>query len=59
MKFTINIIFCVSDMAWFGLCPSRDEFYLVVCEHCKQVVKPQALKSHIGKTVQIKAVDKV
>ena len=37
------------DMGLFGLCPAQDEFYLVVCERCGQVVKPQALKSHYGK----------
>uniref|UniRef100_T1JJL3 SCA7 domain-containing protein n=1 Tax=Strigamia maritima TaxID=126957 RepID=T1JJL3_STRMM len=34
-------------MSLFGFCPARDDFYLVVCEICRQVVKPQALKSHI------------
>ena len=39
------------DMGLFGLCSAsaQDEFYLVVCERCGQVVKPQALKSHYGK----------
>ena len=37
----------LEDMPLFGLCPSQDEFYLVVCEHCEQVIKPQALRSHI------------
>ena len=37
-----------SDMPLFGLCPAQDEFYLVVCETCKQVVKPQALLRHMG-----------
>ena len=36
-------------MSLYGLCPSRDEFYLVVCERCGQVIKPQALKKHVGK----------
>lgn len=40
----------VTDMSLYGLCPSRDEFYLVVCERCGQVIKPQALKKHVGKT---------
>ncbi|KAK2189156.1 hypothetical protein NP493_114g03021 [Ridgeia piscesae] len=35
------------DMSLYGLCPSRDEFYLVVCERCGQVIKPQALKKHV------------
>ena len=37
----------VEDMPLFGLCPAQDEFYLVVCEKCNQVIKPQALRSHI------------
>ncbi|XP_030856002.1 ataxin-7-like protein 1 isoform X3 [Strongylocentrotus purpuratus] len=37
----------MEDSPMFGLCPARDEFYLVVCEQCKQVVKPQALQRHI------------
>ncbi|XP_041460093.1 ataxin-7-like protein 1 isoform X2 [Lytechinus variegatus] len=37
----------MEDSPMFGLCPGRDEFYLVVCEQCKQVVKPQALQRHI------------
>ncbi|XP_023227988.1 mucin-5AC-like [Centruroides sculpturatus] len=35
------------DMPLFGFCPAWDEFYLVVCELCGYVVKPQALKNHI------------
>ncbi|GFO45000.1 ataxin-7-like protein 1 [Plakobranchus ocellatus] len=35
------------DMGLFGFCPSREEFSLVVCEKCKLLVKPQALKQHI------------
>ncbi|NXV82822.1 AT7L2 protein, partial [Atlantisia rogersi] len=34
------------DMSIFGHCPSHDEFYLVVCNHCSQVVKPQAFQKH-------------
>ncbi|XP_012815986.1 ataxin-7 isoform X2 [Xenopus tropicalis] len=34
------------DMAIFGLCPAYDEFYLVMCSHCNQVIKPQAFQSH-------------
>lgn len=37
-------------MPLFGICPSRDEVYFVVCEHCKQVFKPQALVHHIGES---------
>ncbi|XP_072223923.1 ataxin-7-like protein 2b [Leuresthes tenuis] len=34
------------DMHMFGHCPARDDFYLVVCSHCGQVVKPQAFERH-------------
>ncbi|XP_078076294.1 ataxin-7-like protein 1 isoform X3 [Mustelus asterias] len=34
------------DMHLFGHCPAHDEFYLVVCSHCNQVVKPQAFNGH-------------
>ncbi|XP_066499954.1 ataxin-7-like protein 2b [Hoplias malabaricus] len=34
------------DMCIYGHCPSQDEFYLVVCSHCGQVVKPQAFEKH-------------
>nr|XP_026652470.1 uncharacterized protein LOC113459953 [Zonotrichia albicollis] len=36
------------DMDIFGHCPAHDEFYLVVCNHCSQVVKPQAFQKHCG-----------
>ncbi|XP_074505167.1 ataxin-7-like protein 2a isoform X1 [Sebastes fasciatus] len=34
------------DMSIFGLYPGHDDFYLVVCSHCGQVVKPQAFEKH-------------
>ncbi|XP_064823944.1 ataxin-7-like protein 2 [Oncorhynchus masou masou] len=34
------------DMSIFGHCPGQDDFYLVVCSHCGQVVKPQAFEKH-------------
>ncbi|XP_061643670.1 ataxin-7-like protein 2 isoform X2 [Phyllopteryx taeniolatus] len=34
------------DMHIYGEFPSRDNFYLVVCSHCGQVVKPQAFERH-------------
>nr|KAF6473284.1 ataxin 7 [Rousettus aegyptiacus] len=37
---------CREDMPIFGLCPAHDDFYLVVCKDCNQVVKPQAFQSH-------------
>uniref|UniRef100_A0A4W3J0E3 SCA7 domain-containing protein n=1 Tax=Callorhinchus milii TaxID=7868 RepID=A0A4W3J0E3_CALMI len=36
----------VLDMPIFGHCPAHDEFFLVVCNHCGQVVKPQAFQTH-------------
>ncbi|XP_029115849.1 ataxin-7-like isoform X1 [Scleropages formosus] len=34
------------DMAIFGQCPAQDDFYLVMCSQCSQVVKPQAFLGH-------------
>ncbi|XP_072336298.1 ataxin-7-like protein 1 isoform X2 [Scyliorhinus torazame] len=34
------------DMPIFGHCPAHDEFFLVVCNQCGQVVKPQAFQMH-------------
>uniref|UniRef100_A0A8C2Z1S8 Ataxin 7-like 2a n=1 Tax=Cyclopterus lumpus TaxID=8103 RepID=A0A8C2Z1S8_CYCLU len=34
------------DMSIFGLYPGHDDFYLVVCSYCGQVVKPQAFEKH-------------
>ena len=39
-----------SDANVFGICPTQDEFFLVVCEQCSQVIKPQALERHMGKS---------
>ncbi|XP_069793246.1 ataxin-7 isoform X2 [Narcine bancroftii] len=33
-------------MPIFGHCPAHDDFYLVMCDHCNQVVKPQAFQAH-------------
>lgn len=38
----------IADMSIFGHCPAHDDFYLVVCSHCSQVVKPQAFQKHCG-----------
>lgn len=38
-----------TDMPIFGQCPAQDDFYLVMCSHCSQVVKPQAFQAHYGK----------
>jgi len=40
------LAFFSADMHMFGHCPARDDFYLVVCSHCGQVVKPQAFERH-------------
>ncbi|XP_037632467.1 ataxin-7 [Sebastes umbrosus] len=37
---------CREDMPIFGQCPAQDDFYLVMCSHCGQVVKPQAFQAH-------------
>ncbi|KAB5536849.1 hypothetical protein PHYPO_G00112040 [Pangasianodon hypophthalmus] len=37
---------CREDMPIFGQCPAQDDFYLVICSHCSQVVKPQAFQAH-------------
>ncbi|XP_034549715.1 ataxin-7 isoform X1 [Notolabrus celidotus] len=37
---------CREDMPIFGQCPAQDDFYLVMCSHCSQVVKPQAFQAH-------------
>ncbi|XP_029912339.1 ataxin-7-like protein 2b isoform X2 [Myripristis murdjan] len=34
------------DMPIYGHCPAHDDFFLVVCSHCGQVVKPQAFEKH-------------
>uniref|UniRef100_A0A8D1J9S4 Ataxin 7 like 1 n=1 Tax=Sus scrofa TaxID=9823 RepID=A0A8D1J9S4_PIG len=36
------------DMHLFGHYPAHDDFYLVVCSACNQVVKPQVFQSHCG-----------
>ncbi|XP_041112189.1 ataxin-7-like protein 1 [Polyodon spathula] len=36
------------DMFIFGHSPFHDEFYLVVCNICNQVLKPQVFQSHCG-----------
>ncbi|XP_076848382.1 ataxin-7 isoform X4 [Brachyhypopomus gauderio] len=37
---------CRDDMPIFGQCPAQDDFYLVMCSHCSQVIKPQAFQAH-------------
>lgn len=39
----------LADMHLFGHYPAHDDFYLVVCSACNQVVKPQVFQSHCGK----------
>lgn len=36
----------LTDMSIYGHCPAHDDFFLVVCSHCSQVVKPQAFERH-------------
>ncbi len=33
-------------MSIYGHCPAHDDFFLVVCSHCGQVVKPQVFQKH-------------
>uniref|UniRef100_A0A3B5AD45 Tify domain-containing protein n=1 Tax=Stegastes partitus TaxID=144197 RepID=A0A3B5AD45_9TELE len=42
------------DMSIFGLYPGHDDFYLVVCSHCGQVVKPQAFEKHCERRHDLK-----
>nr|KAF6417872.1 ataxin 7 like 1 [Rousettus aegyptiacus] len=39
-------IHCSDNMHLFGHYPAHDDFYLVVCSACNQVVKPQVFQSH-------------
>lgn len=43
--FHFNSFLC-TDMHIYGHCPAHDEIWLVVCNHCGQVVKPQAFEEH-------------
>uniref|UniRef100_A0A2K5DKJ2 Ataxin 7 like 1 n=1 Tax=Aotus nancymaae TaxID=37293 RepID=A0A2K5DKJ2_AOTNA len=40
---------CSDNMHLFGHYPAHDDFYLVVCSACNQVVKPQVFQSHCGR----------
>lgn len=42
----LSLSVLLPDMSIFGLYPGHDDFYLVVCSHCGQVVKPQAFEKH-------------
>ncbi|KAM3872373.1 ataxin-7-like protein 2b [Diretmus argenteus] len=46
MKPTETMTLRREDMPLYGHCPAHDDFYLVVCSHCGQVVKPQAFEKH-------------
>ncbi|XP_020033416.2 ataxin-7-like protein 1 isoform X4 [Castor canadensis] len=37
---------CSDNMHLFGHYPAHDDFYLVVCSACNQVIKPQVFQSH-------------
>ncbi len=41
-----SIFLALTDMSIYGHCPAHDDFFLVVCSHCGQVVKPQAFQKH-------------
>uniref|UniRef100_A0A672PIE0 Ataxin-7-like protein 2 n=3 Tax=Sinocyclocheilus grahami TaxID=75366 RepID=A0A672PIE0_SINGR len=41
-----TMTFKKGDMSIYGHCPAHDDFFLVVCSHCGQVVKPQAFEKH-------------
>uniref|UniRef100_A0A8I5UP67 Ataxin 7 like 1 n=1 Tax=Pongo abelii TaxID=9601 RepID=A0A8I5UP67_PONAB len=41
------------DMHLFGHYPAHDDFYLVVCSACNQVVKPQVFQSHCGAATDV------
>lgn len=44
-----HAMFCiVLDACTFGFRPALDEFLLTICDICGAVIKPQALRSHIG-----------
>ncbi|XP_036061445.1 ataxin-7-like protein 1 isoform X7 [Onychomys torridus] len=43
---TMNSCTDRADMHLFGHYPAHDDFYLVVCSACNQVVKPQVFQSH-------------
>uniref|UniRef100_A0A3B3Z9L5 SCA7 domain-containing protein n=1 Tax=Periophthalmus magnuspinnatus TaxID=409849 RepID=A0A3B3Z9L5_9GOBI len=40
----IERVVAIPNMPIFGQCPAQDDFYLVMCNHCSQVVKPQAFQ---------------
>lgn len=37
------------DTALYGHCPQRDPFSVVICRHCRMVLKPSSLKSHVDR----------
>ncbi|KAJ8387693.1 hypothetical protein AAFF_G00151240 [Aldrovandia affinis] len=39
---------CSDNMHLFGQYPAHDDFCLVVCNICNQVVKPQGFQTHCG-----------
>lgn len=42
----LHFEFSSTDMHIYGRCPAHDDFFLVVCSQCRQVVKPQAFEKH-------------
>ncbi|KAL1020828.1 hypothetical protein UPYG_G00005230 [Umbra pygmaea] len=43
---TETVTLGTEDMSTYGHCPAHDDFFLVVCNSCGQVVKPQAFEKH-------------
>lgn len=43
-----------ADASIFGIRPALDECLLTICDICGAVIKPQALKSHIGESLCIR-----
>nr|XP_039262773.1 ataxin-7-like protein 1 [Styela clava] len=46
------------DMGLFGYRPGTDRFYLIVCEHCGQLVKPQSMNTHYERKHKNKVISK-
>uniref|UniRef100_A0A8C5RIC8 Ataxin 7 like 1 n=1 Tax=Laticauda laticaudata TaxID=8630 RepID=A0A8C5RIC8_LATLA len=45
------------DMHLFGHYPAHDDFYLVVCNSCNQVIKPQVFQSHCAVESSLRSHD--
>ena len=49
-------MFISTDIPIYGLCPARDQFYVINCDICGQIVKYQALNRHMGMFVLFSAL---